>query len=151
MWHGPFRVRELYRIQAVQLEVWGTPYWLFPLVDISKLKRVKISPDRPENPWNVEKAGRLDFKEAMLPEDSWERTSDEDEFEVKKIMDVRFGKKNRFGRNQRQYLVQWKWSGDPTWTVEVDSKGGALLQEFDRDRVIKNCFEVMQAHKKEVE
>ena len=46
--------------------------------------------------------------------------------------------------------MQWKGFSDPTWTVEVDSKGAALLQEFDRDRVSKNSFEVMQAHKKEV-
>ena len=42
---------------------------------------------------NVEEADRLDFDEAMLPEDSWERTLDEDEFEAEKIMDVRSGRK----------------------------------------------------------
>ena len=88
MWHGPFRVRELCGRQAVRLEISGTPYWLFSLVHISKLKRVKIFPDRPKNQWNVEEADRLDFDEAMLPEDSWERTLDKDEFEVEKIMDV---------------------------------------------------------------
>ena len=76
MWHGPFRVRELCGRHAVRLEVSGTPYRLFPLVHISKIKRVKIFPDR------------LDFDEFMLPEDSWERTLDEKEFEVEKILDV---------------------------------------------------------------
>ena len=82
----------------MRLEISGTPYWLFSLVHISKLKRVKIFPDRPKNQWNVEEADRLDFDEVMPPEDSWKRTSDEDEFEDKKRMDVRSGIKNRFKR-----------------------------------------------------
>ena len=110
MWHVPFQIRELCGRYAVQLEVSGTPYRLFPLVHISKLKRVKIFPDRPRNQLIVEEADRLDFDESMLPEDSWERTLDKDEFEVEAIMDVQSGKKIRFGRIQLQYLVQWKGS-----------------------------------------
>ena len=88
MWHGSFRVMELYGRHAVRLKVSGTPYRLFPLVHISKLKRVKNFLERPRNQLKVEEADRLDFDEAMLPEDSWERTLDKDEFEVEKIMDV---------------------------------------------------------------
>ena len=61
-------------------------------------------------------------------------------------MDVRSVRNARFGRVQRQYLMQWKISGNPTWTDEVDLNCGALLQEFDRDQVSKNRFEVMQSH-----
>ena len=100
---------------------------------------------------NVEEADRFDFDESLLPEDSWERTLDEDEFEVEKILDVRSGRRTRFGRVQRQYLVQWKGSVDPTWIDEVDLNCGALLQEFDRDRVSKNRFEVMQSHEAAVD
>ena len=96
---------------------------------------MKIFLDWPRNQLSVEEADRLDFDEAMLPEDSWERTLDEDEFEVEKIIDVRSGTKTRFGRIQRQYLRQWKGSGDPTWIDEEDLNCGALLQTFDRDRV----------------
>ena len=42
--------------------------------------------------------GRLDSDESMLPEDMWERTLEEDEFEVEKIMDVRSGRKTHFRR-----------------------------------------------------
>ena len=87
---------------------------MLPLVHIFELKRVNTYPDRPRNQLNVEEADRLDFDEAMLPEDSWERILNEDEFEAEKIMDVRSGIKTRFGRIQRQYLVQWKRLGDPT-------------------------------------
>ena len=135
----------------VRLEVSGNTYHLFPLVHISKLKRVKTYPDRPRNQLNVEEAYRLDFYEAMLPEDSWERTLDEDEFKATTIMDVRSGRKIRFGRIQRQFLVQWKGSGDPTWVDDKYLNFGALLQDLDRNRVSKNCFEVMQSHEAAVD
>ena len=69
---------------------------------------MKTFPDRPKNLLNVEEADRLDFDEHLLLEDSWERTLDEGEFEVEKVLDVRSGRRARFGRVQRQYLVQWK-------------------------------------------
>ena len=140
------RVKELCGRHAVRLEISNTPYRLLPLVHISKLKRVKTFPDRPKNLLNVEEVDRLDFDESLLPEDSWERTLDIDEFEVEKILDVRSGRRTRFGRVQRQYLVQWKGSVDPTWIDEVDLNCGALLQGFDSDQVSKNRFEVMQSH-----
>ena len=87
----------------------------------------------------------------MLPEDSWERTLDEDEFEAEKIMDVRSDRNTRFGRIQRQYLVQWKGFGDSTWTDVENLNCGALLQEFDCDRVNKHRFEVMQSHEAAVD
>ena len=71
---------------------------------------------------------------------------DEDKFEFEKILDVRSGRRIRFGRLQRQYLVQWKGSVDPTWIDEVDLNCGTVLQEFDRDRVSKNRCKVMQSH-----
>ena len=49
---------------------------------------MKIFPDWTQNQLQVGKADRLDFDEAMLPEDSWGSTLHEDEFEVEKIMDV---------------------------------------------------------------
>ena len=38
MWHGPFRVAELCEEHAVRLDIAGTPYQLFPVVHVSKLK-----------------------------------------------------------------------------------------------------------------
>jgi len=48
------------------------PYRLFPVVHVSKLKRVKVFPDRPTNRLTLDEAYRIDFDEALLPEDSWE-------------------------------------------------------------------------------
>ena len=129
---------------AVRFEVAATPYRLFPLIHISNLKRVKIFPDRPKNQLSVEEKYHLDFDKTLLPEDNWERPLDEDEFEVEKILYVRSGRKPRYGRIERQNLVQWKGSGDPTWIDKKELNGAALMQEFDRDRVSKNLFEVMQ-------
>ena len=69
-----------------------------------------------------------------------------DEYEVKEILDVRSGRKTRYGRIHKQYLVRWKEHSDLTWIDEADLKWGALLQEFDRDRVSRNRFEVIQSH-----
>ena len=72
---------------------------MLPLVHIFELKRVNTYPDRPRNQLNVEEADRLDFDEAMLPEDSWERTLDGDGFEVEKIMDVAIRQEDPFWKN----------------------------------------------------
>ena len=97
----------------------------------------------------MDEASRFDFDEALLPEDSWEGDLGADEFEVDKIIDVRSGRKTRYGRIHKQYLVQWKEYSDPTWIDEADLNCGAMLQEFDRDRVSRNRFEVMQSHEDE--
>ena len=75
---------------------------MLPLVHIFELKRVNTYPDRPRNQLNVEEADRLDFDEAMLPEDIWERKLDEDEFKAETITDVRYGMETRFGRFKHQ-------------------------------------------------
>lgn len=71
MWHGPFRVAELCGECAVRLEIAGTPYGLFPVVHISKLKQVRNFHDRPTNTLRMPEEDRVDFDEAILPEDSW--------------------------------------------------------------------------------
>ena len=146
MWHGPFRVIEMCGDHAVRLEIAGTPYRLFPVVHISKLKRVKMFPDRPKNALTVEDGNRFDFDEALLPEDSWMGDLEEGEFEVEKIVDVRSNRKTRFGRIHRQYKVFWKGHADPSWVDEADLNCGALLQEFERGVISRNRFEAMQSH-----
>ena len=93
---------------------------------------------------NVGESDRVDFDEALLPEDSWEGELEEGEFEVKKIVDVRSGQKTRYGRVHREFLVHWKVHSDLSWVDKVDLNCSALLQRFDRDRVIRNRFGVMQ-------
>ena len=105
MWHGPFRVVEKCGDHAVRLAVAGTPYRLFPVVPVSKLKLMKALPERPQSRLNAGESNRFDFDEALLQEDIWEGEVDDEEFEVKKIVDVRSGRKKRYGRVHRHFVV----------------------------------------------
>ncbi|GMF20123.1 unnamed protein product [Phytophthora fragariaefolia] len=92
-WHGPFRVAEMVADDAAIIEIAGSEYRLFPIVHVSKLKLVRRFPDRPHVERVTDGVDRLDFDEALLPEDSWESTLAEDEFEVEQIVDVRSGRR----------------------------------------------------------
>ena len=82
MWHGLLRVADQCGNYAVRMEIAGTPYRLFPVVHVSKLKLVKVFPERPTNLLNVDETDRVDFDESLLPEDSWEGDLGEGEFEM---------------------------------------------------------------------
>ncbi|POM68575.1 LOW QUALITY PROTEIN: Reverse transcriptase [Phytophthora palmivora] len=146
MWHGPFRVLELVGERAVRLEIAGTEYRLFPVVHVSKIKPVRQFPDRPKTRLTIQDQDRYDFDEALLPEDSWIRDLDADEYEVEKIVDMRSGKRTRYGRTLREFLVHWKGYDEPTWVDEADLNCGALLYDYLRDRANRNRFVVMQSH-----
>ncbi|OWZ19427.1 hypothetical protein PHMEG_0006323 [Phytophthora megakarya] len=47
LWHGPFRIAEKIGGYAVRFEIRGSTYSIFPVVHVSKIKPVKIFPDRP--------------------------------------------------------------------------------------------------------
>ena len=115
-----FELQNLCREHVVRLEIAGTPYRLFPVVHISKLKRVRRLPDRPKMRLDVGESERFDFDETMLPEDSWKHSFVSDEFEVEKIMNVRSGRKTRYGRIHREFLIRWKGYSDPSWIYEMD-------------------------------
>ncbi|POM68884.1 Hypothetical protein PHPALM_14898 [Phytophthora palmivora] len=118
----------------------------FPVVHVTKLKLVKEYPDRPLMRLTVESQDRLDFDEDLLPGDSWIQNSDPDEYEVEKITDMRSGRRTRYGRIYREFLVHWRGYDDPSWVDEADLNYGALLHEFLRDRTNHNRFGVMQSH-----
>ncbi|OWY98179.1 LOW QUALITY PROTEIN: reverse transcriptase [Phytophthora megakarya] len=146
LWHGPFRVAEKIGEYAVRLEIAGSTYSIFPVVHVSKIKLVKIFPDRPVARLEEPDRDRVDFDEALLPEDSWIQDRGPDEYEVDRISDMRTGKRTRYGRIYREFLVHWRGYEDPTWVDEADLNCGALLYEFLRDRTNRNRFGVMQSH-----
>ncbi|KAE9179236.1 hypothetical protein PF005_g23759 [Phytophthora fragariae] len=148
MWHGPFRVTELISAFAVRLETAGTPYQLYPVVHISKLKLVREFPSRPATQLTMPVEERLDFDEELLPEDSWEATHEleDDVFEVEKILDVREGRATRYVRTRREFEVKWKGYPDTTWVDELDLNCGGLLYDFLRERTGRHRFEAMQSH-----
>ncbi|OWZ04287.1 LOW QUALITY PROTEIN: reverse transcriptase [Phytophthora megakarya] len=146
MWHGPFRVAEKINEFSVKLEIAGTGYQIFPVVHVSKLKLVKDFPDQPRVELTVEEADRLDFDEILLPEDIWVSDLGADEYEVERIFDVRSGKKTRFGRIYREFLVHWAGYDEPTWVDEADLNCVVILSAFLRERANRNGFNVMQSH-----
>ncbi|OWZ19065.1 reverse transcriptase [Phytophthora megakarya] len=98
LWHGPFRVANLVSTHAVRLETIRTPYQLFPIVHVSKLKPVREFPSRPELRLTVPAEERFDFDEELLPEVSWEAHDADDEvYEVEQILDAREGRTTRYG------------------------------------------------------
>uniref|UniRef100_H3H7G7 Chromo domain-containing protein n=1 Tax=Phytophthora ramorum TaxID=164328 RepID=H3H7G7_PHYRM len=151
MWHGPFRVIEMLDNHAARLEVAGTNYRLFPIVHVSKLKPVRSFPDRSTLTLVVDEEDRFNFDEALLPEDSWEAGLDEDEFEVEKIVNMRSGRRTRYGRVHREFQVRWKGYDQLSWVDEADLNCGALLREYERGVVNRNRFTVMQSHEVEEE
>ncbi|KAE8978916.1 hypothetical protein PR001_g24708 [Phytophthora rubi] len=121
MWHGAFRVAELVCAFAVRLETAGTPYQLYPVVHISKLKPVREFPSRPATQLTMPVEERLDFDEGLLPEDSWEATRELED--------------NVF-----------EGYPDTTWVDELDLNCGGLLYDFLRERTGRHRFEAMQSH-----
>ncbi|KAE8997999.1 hypothetical protein PF011_g15237 [Phytophthora fragariae] len=148
MWHGPFRVAELVSAFAVRLETASTPYQLYPVVHISKLKPVREFLSRPATQLMMPVEERLDFDEELLPEDSWEATREleDDVFEVEKFLDAREGRATRYGRTRREFEVKWKGYPDTTWVDELDLNCGGLLYDFLRERTGRHRFEAMQSH-----
>ena len=146
LWHGLFRVLELVGDHAARLDLSGTDYRIYPLVHLSKLKLVRDYPDRPSTTLVVDEADRTDFDEGLLPEDSWNATLEEGKYEVEMILDMRTGRKTRYGLVQREFLVQWKGYPDPSWADEVDLNCGGFLQDFERLEISRNWFVAMQSH-----
>ncbi|OWZ01086.1 hypothetical protein PHMEG_00027600 [Phytophthora megakarya] len=120
LWHGPFRVAEKVGEYAVKFEIASSAYNIFPVVHVSKIKLVREFPDRPDR--------------------------DPDEDEVEMISDMRTGRRTRYGRILRKFLIHWCDNEDPTWIDEADLNCGAILHEFLRDRANQNRFGVMQSH-----
>ncbi|OWY93935.1 hypothetical protein PHMEG_00036482 [Phytophthora megakarya] len=133
---------------SVKLEIARTGYQIFPVVHVSKLKLVKDFPDRPRAELTVDEADRLDFDEILLPEDSWVPDLGADEYEVERILDVRSGKKPRFGRIYREFLVHWTGYDESTWVDEADLNCGAILNAFLRERANRNRFNVYRRRRK---
>jgi phage-related protein len=142
MWHGPFRIDEIRDDFRIKLKVDGTGYRVNPWIHVSRLKPRAIFPKRPTDELDVEEED--DFDAALLPEDSWEPDNANGEFEVEKILDLRWVKRTRISRRIREYLVKWKGYRDPEWIPVHQLNCGALLYEFNQTARAKARFQAMQ-------
>ncbi|GMF30010.1 unnamed protein product [Phytophthora fragariaefolia] len=143
MWHGPFRIDEIHDDFRVKLKVTDSGYRVNPWVHVSLLKPRALFPKRPTV--EIEVAEDDDFDAALLPEDSWEPDSERNEYEVEKILDLRWSKRTRTSRRTREYLVKWKGYDDPGWLPLSQLSCGALLYEFNQGARARTRFQTMQA------
>ncbi|GMF64204.1 unnamed protein product [Phytophthora fragariaefolia] len=96
-------------------------------------------------PWKLKVAEDDDFDAALLPEDSWEPDSERNEYEVEKILDLRWSKRTRTSRRTREYLVKWKGYDDSEWLPLSQLSCGALLYVFNQGARARARFQTMQA------
>ncbi|OWY96171.1 LOW QUALITY PROTEIN: hypothetical protein PHMEG_00033630 [Phytophthora megakarya] len=142
LWHGPFRINEVLDDFRVKLKVDSTGYRVNPCVHISRLKPRALFPKRPTVSVDVDEED--DFDAALLPEDSWEADAQKDEYEVEKILDLRWSKKTRASKRRREYLVKWSYD-DPEWLPVSQLNRGALLYQFNQGARARARFQSMQA------
>ncbi|KAK1940726.1 Retrovirus-related Pol polyprotein from transposon opus [Phytophthora citrophthora] len=143
MWHGPFRIDEMLDDFRVRLKVEDTGYRVNPWVHVSRLKPRALFPRRPT--MELEIPDDDDFDAALLPEDSWEPDTENDEYEVEKILDTRWSKRTRTSRRLREYLVKWKGYDETEWLPLSKLNCGALLYEFNQSARARARFQTMQA------
>ncbi|GMG16131.1 unnamed protein product [Phytophthora fragariaefolia] len=143
MWHGPFRIEEIQDDFRVKLKVTDSGYRVNPWVHVSRLKPRALFPKPPTV--EIEVAEDDDFDAALLPEDSWEPDSERNEYEVEKILDLRWPKRTRTSRRTREYLVKWKGYDDPEWLPLSQLSCGALLYEFNQGARARGRFQTMEA------
>ncbi|GMF35729.1 unnamed protein product [Phytophthora fragariaefolia] len=143
MWHGPFRIEVIHDDFRVQLKVTDSGYRVNPWVHVSRLKPRALFPKRPTV--EIEVAEDDDCDAALLPEDSWEPDSERNEYELEKILVLRWSKRARTSRRAPEYLVKWKGYDNPEWLPLSQLSCGALLCEFNQGARARARFQTMQA------
>ncbi|POM59261.1 reverse transcriptase [Phytophthora palmivora] len=117
LWHGPFRIIEVRDDFRVKLKVEDTGY------------RV--------NPWSSEAASPVPTTTDFAIQNN--------EYEVEKILDLRWSKRTRTSKRIREYLIKWKGYDEPEWLPVSQLSCGALLYEFNQGAKARARFQTMQA------
>ncbi|OWY94085.1 hypothetical protein PHMEG_00036287 [Phytophthora megakarya] len=175
LWHGPFRIDEVHDDFRVKLKIDGTGDRVNPLVhmverilDLRWIKRTRTS--RRTKEYLVKWKGYVDPKRIPLSQlncgallyefnqgarararfrvmqaDGWEANNKDDQYEVERILDIRWIKRTRTSRRTKEYLVKWKGYADPEWIPLSQLNCGALLYEFNQGARARARFRAMQA------
>ncbi|OWZ09715.1 reverse transcriptase [Phytophthora megakarya] len=107
-----------------------------------RLKPRALFPRRPTDEITLDENDDLDAE--LLSEDSWEANIQDGEYEVERILDLRWTKRTRTSRRTREYLVRWKGYVDPEWIPLSQLNCGALLYEFNQGARARARFRAMQ-------
>lgn len=144
LWHGPFRVAERVGEYMLKLEMPNADYKFFPMVHVERVKLRREFADRPDVDLTLpDGSARLDFDEALLPEDSWIPDTSNDEYEVEEVYDRRSVKRTRHGRRIREYLVRWKGDYPVDWIAEDALNCGGLIHDYEMGVKARNRLNVV--------
>ncbi|KAJ0391301.1 hypothetical protein P43SY_011476 [Pythium insidiosum] len=113
------------------------------MVHTSRLKLWKAFDGRPTESLVDPESTRLDYDEALLPEDSFDPDESRGEFEVEKIIDHRDRRLTRQGRPVREYLVRWVGYDEPSWVPVADLNAAGLLDDYEQELRARGRFEMM--------
>ncbi|KAJ0391724.1 hypothetical protein ATCC90586_010516 [Pythium insidiosum] len=116
-----------------------------PIVHVARLKLRQESWSRPQVDLEVAEGDRFDFDEALLPDDSWEPTAADGDYEVAEILRHRDRRSARQGRILREFEVRWVGYSEPTWVAEEDMNCPALLADYQDRLKAQGRYAVMQA------
>ena len=146
-WHGPFRVKRQVEEFAYELELPDkSGYRFYPIVHISRLKRVKELSERPTTGLvdRLDVTDRFDFDEELLPEDSWVPDEASGILEVEAILDDDLPLSTSTDRTQRRFLVKWVEREAPTWEPLSNLSCGGLLFDYLRQKKRGNRLKMVQ-------
>ncbi|OWY99775.1 LOW QUALITY PROTEIN: hypothetical protein PHMEG_00029168 [Phytophthora megakarya] len=144
-WHGPFCIKK--KVDEFAFE-WELPdkngYRFYPAVHISRLKPVNEFSSRPTTLLAPEIAedSRMDFDEALLPEDSWEPDLIAGEYELETILDDRRPLKPV--PRCREFKVKWVGYDEPTWEAGSHLSCGGILYDYLQRKKSEHRFQMVQ-------
>ncbi|GMF56274.1 unnamed protein product [Phytophthora fragariaefolia] len=121
-------------------------YRFYPAVHVSRLKAVDELGERPTTRLRPElgEAGRIDFDEELLPEDSWEPDENEDKYEVEAILDDELPLSTSTVRAQRTFKVKWVGHDERSWEPLSNWSYGGLLFDYLRNKKRENRLKMAQ-------
>jgi hypothetical protein len=141
-WHGPFRIKR--KVDQIRYELIlpdRQNYRFHPRVHVSRLKKCHDPLERPTVLLTIQDPeDRLDFDEELLPEDSFARELDENEYEVVQIMDRRERRTSKHSKRTIQYLVRWAGDYPDTWENIENLTCAGLINDFHRHRKQENSL-----------
>ncbi|KAE8959766.1 hypothetical protein PR002_g30430 [Phytophthora rubi] len=126
----------------VKLKVEDTSYRFNPWVHVSRLKPRALHPKRPSVQIDVDEDDDFD---TLLPEDSWEADTENNEYEVEKILDLRWSKRTRTSKKVLEYLIKWKGYDEPEWLPMSQLRCGELPYEVNQGAKSRARFQSMLA------
>ena len=131
-WHGPFRILAKRSPVNYLLDA-NDERFVTQIVHVNRLKPFVSTDIRPEIPVEQE----INNEDTNSAEDETEHVYDPSELAVKAIIDKKTVK-NRSGRRETRYLVQWEDDEiEPSWEPLKNLHCGELLKQFESSLLAK--------------